>query len=209
MQTHWLPPGCLTRWPQMKSYSNTQREVQQNNSILVGIHSNWFVSSTGWRAKVRSQYCWRARRRSTHRLFLHWTWVWRTPLWTQSWNVIAHLQTITMWSVTPHHPSELICTPLPPEVSSDWLGPFSLCTLDLFYFPLLFSTLSCTGLVIQSFKFCLSVHFFKVVCEYSGLPLISLWQSGIQLDHLRYSCSLLWTQLAHFITITALFFPAK
>lgn len=76
-------------------------------------------------------------------------------------------------------------------------------------FPPLFPTLSCTGLVIQSFTFSLSVHFFKVVCEYSGLPLISLWQSDIQMDHLRYSCSLLWTQLAHFITITALFFPAK
>ncbi len=111
-------------------------------------------------------------------------------------------------------PSEFICTPWPPEVSpsfggSDWLGPFCLCTLDLFYFPPLFPTLSCTGLVIQSFTFSLSVHFFKVVCEYSGLPLISLWQSDIQMDHLRYSCSLLWTQLAHFITITALFFPAK
>lgn len=207
MQTHRLPPGCLTRWPQMKSYSNTQSKVQQNNS-------NRFASSTGWRAKVRSQFCWRARRRNTHRLIPHWTWVWRTPLSTQSWNVIAHLQTITMWSVTPHHPSEFICTPWPPEVSpsfggSDWLGPFCLCTLDLFYFPPLFPTLSCTGLVIQSFTFSLSVHFFKVVCEYSGLPLISLWQSDIQMDHLRYSCSLLWTQLAHFITITALFFPAK
>lgn len=81
--------------------------------------------------------------------------------------------------------------------------------LSLHIRSLLFSpTLFCTGLVIQSFTFSLSVHFFKVVCEYSGLPLVSLWQSDIQTDHLRYSCSLLWTQQAHFITIMALFFPA-